>query len=89
MYKSVEKVVSEYVFAVGTFQFRIKGRISEKMGGTAAGYTWTVSHHYKLKDAPGPVYPQKTDCASREEAERLLFTYVRNVTDIVEPNAFY
>lgn len=89
MYKSVEKVTTEYVFAVGNFQFRIKGRISEKMGGTT-GYIWTVSHYYKLnKDAPGPNYPAKTECNTKEEAERLLFTYVRNFTDLAEPNSFY
>ena len=92
MYKSVEKVVAEYVFAVGNFQFRIKARIAEKPGSgvsTQQSFTWSVSHYYKLKDAPGPVFPAKTDCATKDEAERLLYTYMRNFTDIAEPNSFY
>lgn len=93
MYRSVEKVVTEYIFAVGNLEFRVKGRIQEKLGGglnTPLPYSWTVSHHYRAsKDAPGVTAPPKTECASREEAERLLFTYVRNFTDLVEPNKFY
>lgn len=93
MYRSVEKVVTEYIFAVGNLEFRVKGRISEKLGSglnTPLPFSWTVSHHYRTsKDAPGVTAPVKTDCASREEAERLLFTYVRSFTDISEPNRFY
>lgn len=93
MYRSVEKTVTEYIFAVGNLEFRVKGRISEKLGSglnTPLPYSWTVSHHYKAsKDAPSATLPAKTDCASREEAERLLFTYVRSFTDVVEPNRFY
>lgn len=91
MYKSVEKVVAEYIFAVGNFQFRIRGRISEKLGGDLAQrYTWTVSHYYKFnKDAPGPTYPTKTECTTKEEAERSIYTYMRGFTDIAEPNNFY
>jgi hypothetical protein len=93
MYRSVEKVVSEYVFAVGNLEFRVKGRISEKLGAglnTPLPYTWTVSHHYKQsKDAPSAIMPTKLECASKEEAERSLFTYVRNFTDAAEPNKFY
>jgi hypothetical protein len=93
MYRSVEKIVTEYIFSVGNFEFRVRGRISEKLGSglnTPLPYSWTVSHHYKTsKDAPNVTMPAKTDCASREEAERLLFTYVRSFTDIVEPNRFY
>lgn len=93
MYRSVEKVVSEYVFAVGNLEYRIKGRISEKLGAglnTPLPYSWTVSHFYKTsKEAPGVTPPQKLECASKEEAERLLFTYVRNCTDILEANKFY
>lgn len=94
MYKSVEKVIAEYVFGVGNFQFRIKGRIAEKLGGSINTqqpvFIWSVSHHYKLnKDAPGPTYPTKTECATKDEAERLLYTYVRSFTDIAEPNSFY
>jgi hypothetical protein len=93
MYRSVEKVVTEYIFAFGNLEFRIKGRISEKLGAglnTPLPFSWTVSHHYKMsKEAPSATLPQKTECASREEAERLLFTYVRSFTDIAEPNKFY
>jgi hypothetical protein len=93
MYRSVEKVVTEYIFAVGNLEFRVKGRISEKLGSglnTPLPFSWTVSHHYRTsKDASGVTAPAKIDCASREEAERLLFTYVRSFTDIVEPNRFY
>ena len=92
MYKSVEKVVAEYVFTVGSFPFRIKGRVTEKLGGDLAQrvYPWTVSHFYKFnKEAPGPTYPAKTDATTKEEAERLLYTYMRGFTDIAEPNAFY
>ena len=92
MYKSVEKVVAEYVFTAGNFQFRIRARIAEKLGSgmnTQQPFTWSVSHYYKLKDAPGPVFPPKTDCATKEEAERLLYTYMRNFTDIAELNSFY
>ena len=31
MYRSVEKVVTEYIFAVGNLEFRVKGRIQEKL----------------------------------------------------------
>jgi hypothetical protein len=93
MYKSVEKVVSEFVFTFPTFEFRVRARISEKLGAglnTPLPFSWTVSHHYKLsKDAQSATFPQKTECASREEAERLLFTYMRSFTDVVEPNKFY
>lgn len=92
MYKSVEKVVAEYIFTVGNFQFRIRGRVSEKLGGELAQrcHTWTVSHYYKVnKDAPGPTYPTKTESATKEEAERSLYTYMRSFTDIAEPNNFY
>ena len=93
MYRSVEKVVTEYIFTVGNLEFRVKGRISEKLGSglnTPMPFSWTVSHHYRTsKDASGATVPAKTDCASREEAERMLFTYVRSFTDIVEPNRFY
>lgn len=93
MYRSVEKVVAEYVFAVGNLEFRIKGRISEKLGSglnTPLPFSWTVSHYYKLsKEAPGANLPPKTECASKEEAERLLFNYVRAFTDTVEANKFY
>ena len=93
MYKSVEKVIIEYVFSVGNFQFRIKARIAEKLGGgmnTQQPFTWSVSHYYKLnKDAPGPTFPAKTECATKDEAERLLYTYMRSFTDIAEPNNFY
>ena len=91
MYKSVDKVVAEYVFAVGNFQFRIKGRVTEKLGGDLAQrFSWTVSHYYKFnKEAAGPTYPVKTECTTKEEAERLLYTYMRAFTDIAEPNVFY
>jgi hypothetical protein len=93
MYRSVEKVVCEYVFAVGNLEFRVKGRISEKLGAglnTPLPFTWTVSHYYKQsKDAPSATIPPKLECASREEAERLLFGYVRGFTDIAEANKFY
>jgi len=92
MYRSVEKVVAEYIFAVGNFEFRVKGRISEKLGSglnTPSPYSWTVSHYYRAKDAPAATMPAKVECASKEEAERLLFTYVRSFTDIAEPNRFY
>lgn len=93
MYKAVDKVVTEYVFTVGNFDFKVKGRISEKLGAglnTPLPFSWTVSHHYKLaKEAASPTFPQKTECASREEAERLLFTYMRNFTEFAEPNKFY
>jgi hypothetical protein len=93
MYKSVERVVAEYVFAVGTFQFRIKARIAEKLGSglnMQQPFSWSVSHYYKLnKDEPGPTVPTKTECASKDEAERLLYTYMRSFTDIAVPNNFY
>ena len=93
MYKSVDKVVAEYIFTVGNFGFRIKGRISEKLGSglnTPQPFTWSVSHYYKPnKDAAGPTFPPKTECATKDEAERLLYTYMRNFTDIAEPNNFY
>lgn len=93
MYRSVEKVVSEYVFAVGNLEFRVKGRISEKLGSglnTPLPYSWTVSHYYRQsKDAPSATIPAKLECASKEEAERLLFSYVRNFTDLAEANKFY
>jgi hypothetical protein len=93
MYKSVEKVVAEYFFAVGNLEFRVKGRVTEKLGSGLSSqqpYSWSVSHYYKLsKDVPGVNMPPKIDCASKEEAERLLFTYVRGFTDFVEANKFY
>lgn len=93
MYKSIEKVISEYVFAVGNLEFRIKGRISEKLGaglGAQQPYSWAVSHYYKLsKDAPSVTLPPKTECGSKEEAERLLFNYARGFTEFVEPNKFF
>ncbi len=93
MYKSVEKVVAEYIFAFGNLELRIKGRITEKLGsglGAQQPYSWSASHYYKFsKEAPGVNLPPKTECASKEEAERLLFSYVRGFTDIVEPNKFY
>ncbi|HET7595841.1 MAG TPA: hypothetical protein VFK15_02835 [Burkholderiales bacterium] len=92
MYRQVDKSVTEFIFTVGNFDFRVKGRIQEKLGSglnQGSPYSWTVSHFYRAsKDAP-PTLPTKTDCASREEAERLLFTYVRSFTDIAEPNKFY
>lgn len=93
MYRSVEKVVAEYIFAVGNFEFRVKGRIQEKLGSglnAPMPYSWTVSHYYRAsRDAPSVTMPAKTECTSREEAERLLFTYVRGFTDVAEPNKFY
>ena len=92
MYRSVERVVAEYIFAVGNFDFRVRGRISEKLGSglnMPNPYSWTVSHYYRAKDAAAATQPAKTDCASKEEAERLLFTYVRSFTDAAEPNRFY
>ena len=93
MYRSVEKIVTEYIFTVGSFEFRVKGRIQEKLGSNLNNplpYSWTVSHHYRAsRDAPNVTMPQKTDCVTREEAERLLFTYVRGFTEFAEPNKFY
>ncbi len=93
MYKSVDKVLTEFVFSFPALEFRVKARISEKLGAglnTPLPFSWTVSHYYKLnKEAPSATLPQKTECASREEAERLLFTYMRSFTDAVEPNKFY
>jgi hypothetical protein len=93
MYKSVDKVLTEFVFSFPALEFRVKARISEKLGAglnTPLPFSWTVSHYYKLnKDAPSATLPQKTECASREEAERLLFTYMRSFTDVVESNKFY
>lgn len=93
MYKSIEKVVAEYVFTFATPPITVKGRITERLGaglGSQAPFAWAVSHYYKhAKDAPGVALPPKTECASREEAERLLFGYVRAFTDIIEPNRLY
>jgi len=92
MYRSVERVVAEYIFTVGNFDFRVKGRITEKLGSglnMPNPYSWIVSHYYRAKDAPSVTLPVKTECASREEAERLLFTYVRSFTETAEPNRFY
>ena len=93
MYRSVEKVVSEYIFVVGTFDFRVKARITEKLGSglnQPLPYTLTLSHHYRAtKDAAALSMPSKSECASREEAERILFTYVRGFTEFAEANKFY
>jgi hypothetical protein len=93
MYRTVEKVVSEYIFAVGTFDFRVKARITEKLGSglnQPLPYSITLSHHYRAaKDAAAVTMPTKAECASKEEAERILFTYVRGFTDFAEPNKFY
>ncbi|OGA40536.1 MAG: hypothetical protein A3G24_18710 [Betaproteobacteria bacterium RIFCSPLOWO2_12_FULL_62_13] len=93
MYKSIEKVVSEYIFTFPNLGFPVKGRITEKPGSSLSSqqpFLWSVSHYYKhAKDAPGVNPPPKTECASKEEAERLLFSYVRGFTDFVEPNKFY
>lgn len=91
MYKSVDKVVAEYVFTVLNLEFPIKGRICERMGTTQSmRFNWTVSHYYKFaKEAPGGSPPAKTECGSKEEAERLLFSYVRDFTAFAEPNKAY
>lgn len=93
MYRQVDRVLTEFIFTVGNFDFRIKGRVQEKLGSglnQGSPFSWAVSHHYRAsRDAPAPTLPTKTDCASREEAERLLFTYVRSFTDFAEPNKFY
>lgn len=93
MYRSVEKIIAEYIFNVGNLEFRVRGRISEKLGSglnAPQPFSWSVSHYYKLsKDAPAVNLPPKTDCSSKEEAERMLFNYVRGFTDIVEANRFY
>lgn len=90
MYKSVEKVVSEYVFSVGNFEFSVKGRITEKLGsGVTQRFLWTTSHFYKPSKDAATYFPPKVECNTKEEAERQLYTYVRGCTDIVEPNKFY
>ena len=92
MFKVVEKVVVEYIFTMLKGQKKVRGRLAEKMGSDAAlKYSWTVSHFYRLAEgAPAPVKPEKTECASREEAERLMFAYLRGYTGIgVEANPEY
>lgn len=92
MYKVIEKVLTEYVFTMLKGNIKVKGRLCERMGGDATlKYSWAVSHYYRLAEgAPHPVKPEKTDCASREEAERLLYAYLRAYTGVgVEPNPDY
>lgn len=92
MYRSVEKVVSEYVFLVGNFEFSVKGRIAEKLGsgsGITQRFSWTVSHFYKPSKDAAAYFPPKVECNTKEEAERQLYTYVRGFTDIAEANKFF
>ena len=92
MYKVVEKVLIEYVFTMLKGEKKMKGRLCERMGGDATvKYSFAVSHYYRLSDqAPQPLLPSRTECASREEAERLLYAYVRAYTGIgVQPNPDY
>ena len=46
MYRQVDKVVTEYIFIVGNFDFRIKGRIQEKLGlsSTAELVRYALEH---------------------------------------------
>ena len=91
MFKVVEKVIIEYVFTM-LKGGKVRGRLAEKMGSDAAlKYSWSVSHFYRLAEgAPSPVKPEKTECASREEAERLMFAYLRGFTGVgVEVNPEY
>lgn len=93
MYKSIDKVIAEYIFTFTSPGLTVKGRITEKLGaglGSAPPFSWSLSHYYKVsKEALGINPPSKTECGSKEEAERLMFSYVRTFTDIVEPNRFY
>ena len=91
MFKVVEKVIIEYVFTM-LKGGKVRGRLAEKMGSDASlKYSWSVSHLYRLTEgAPSPVKLEKTECASREEAERQMFAYLRNYTGIgVEVNPEY
>jgi len=92
MYKIIEKVLIEYVFTMLKGSTKVKGRLCERLGGDATvKYSWTVSHFYRLSEgAPSPVKPEKTECPTREEAERLLYAYVRAFTGTgVEANSDY
>ena len=92
MYKVVEKVLVEQVFTMLKGGKKIKGRVCERMGGDATGkYSFAVSHYYRLNEAaPEPLLPTRTECATREEAERLLYAYVRSYTGVgVQPNPDY
>ena len=92
MYKAVEKVLIEYVFTMIKGEKKLKGRLCERMGGDAKiKYSFAVSHYYRLAaGAPDPIKPEKTECASREEAERLLYSYMRGYTGTgVEANPDY
>ena len=92
MYRIVEKVLMEYVFTMLKGNAKVKGRVCERLGGDATvKYSWSVSHFYRLNEtAPAPVKPEKTECGNREEAERLLYAYIRTFTGVgVEANPDY
>jgi len=92
MYKTIEKVLIEYVFTMLKGNAKVKGRVCERLGGDATvKYSWTVSHYYRLNEAAAAVIkPEKTECPTREEAERLLYAYIRAYTGVgVEANTDY
>jgi hypothetical protein len=92
MYKSIEKVLIEYVFTMLKGNAKVKGRVCERLGGDATvKYSWAVSHYYRLtENSPAPHKPEKTECANREEADRLLYAYIRAYTGVgVEANPEY
>jgi hypothetical protein len=92
MYKTIEKVLIEYVFTMLKGNAKVKGRVCERLGGDATvKYSWAVSHYYRLaENAPTPHKPGKTECANREEADRLLYAYIRAYTGVgVEANPDY
>ncbi len=82
MHKELSRVLVEYVLWVEALQYKVKGRVIERIDGAEPRFLWEVSHHYvPLTGEVGQHYPTATRASTREAAEALLLDYLRNFTD--------
>jgi hypothetical protein len=93
MYKSIEKVVQEYVLTIDGLPFTIKGRISERLDYTdpSQRFSWAISHYFRPSENTGGHYRPSTRSASTlQNAEAMLKTYMDGITTFdVTPNEYY
>ena len=88
---STERVVSEFIARVDGLEFSVKGRITEQMDTeTDRKFYWSISHHYRPSENAGVYFPSTVSAKTIEEAEFLLFAYMKNFTCIgVIPNRYF
>ena len=93
LYKSIEKIVQEYVLTIEGLTFTIKGRISERLDDTdpSRRFSWAISHYFRPSEHTGGHYLPSTRSASTfQGAEAMLKAYMDGITTLdVTPNEYY